>query len=323
MTSMANRSTDYRTLVARKIAAREPFALVRDEAGRFVFFPKPIYRDPAPAGGSYFRISPWDDGHKGFPDTDREEYLENLRGLMSWLGAEVPKTVFSRTRTGRIALESLADRVFGYFLHFPASLCFFYYTPETGYWFGATPEILLREDAPGRYSTMALAGTREATVNSPWDDKNIAEHRFVVDFIISALREAGAEVRSGEMTSLRYGTIEHLHTPIAVEAPSELFPLLGDSLNPTPALCGTPRDAARRLIDVFEPHSRGCYGGYIEFRDPVSGLRRAYVNLRCARMDLLGRWCAFAGGGIVESSVPEDEWEETVRKISPIVQALS
>ena len=43
MTSMANRSTDYRTLVARKIAAREPFALVRDEAGRFVFFPKPIY----------------------------------------------------------------------------------------------------------------------------------------------------------------------------------------------------------------------------------------------------------------------------------------
>ena len=39
-----------------------------------------------------------------------------------------------------------------------------------------------------------------------------------------------------------------------------------------------------------------------------------YVNLRCMRIES-GRICCFAGGGLLASSVLEDEWMETEKKL--------
>lgn len=316
--------TDLQDALQALLDCRESFAYIRRPDGReHLFNADEIAVDGVPDGKRAFKIRRWDDGHKGFPKTDKDAYLRSLSALIDQFDTDLRKVVISRTSCGRTSLATFAGKVIRYFERFPDALCFFYYTPETGFWLGATPELLLRSDSQGRLSTMALAGTRPVDSVGEWDAKNLAEHAFVVDFIADAFRRAGIEPLVGERTALAYAGIEHLHTPIEGSGTSDCFDRLVDYLSPTPALCGTPRDAARRMIDEVEAHSRGCYGGHIDFTFPGSDVREAYVNLRCARIDEDGNWCAFSGGGIVEGSVPEDEWDESTRKAAPIVDILN
>lgn len=322
MTFMPNLSSETWRRVSAYIAAGEPFAFVRRPDGTTHIFDNPLLADDVAPQGPYFRIAPWDDGADCYPPTSREDYAERLGALIAGLGTELRKVVFSRTTCGQLATDTIAEKARTYFECFPEALCFLYYTPCTGLWLGASPELLLKSECRGVFSTMALAGTRAVGSDAPWDDKNSEEHAYVVDFITSAFRTAGLEPETGMRSTLRFGKIEHLCTRISARGDDSLFRSLLDRLNPTPALCGTPRDAARQAISRFEAHKRGCYGGYIEFRMPQSEIREAYVNLRCAHIARNGRWCAFSGGGIVGDSVIDDEWLESERKAEVLVGIL-
>ncbi len=309
--------------IACRISAGRPFAFVRLPEGDRFFFENPTL-GPAPESGPYFRIKPWDNGEKGFGAVSRENYLASLRALLQEISPEMPKVVFSRTIQGHVELSQLASRAVELFDSFPDALAFMFFTPETGLWLGATPELLLADDGSGNLSTMALAGTRPAEKIGPWDDKNLREHTYVIDYIVDALRASGASgIEVSPTGTLHYGSIAHLHTPVSARIGSAAFSNILDTLSPTPALCGMPLEAARAAIDRHESHSRGCYGSYIEFRLPGSRARQAYVNLRCARVDADGVWTAFVGGGIVADSIPAEEWEETIRKSARIVDILA
>ncbi|MDE6310800.1 MAG: chorismate-binding protein [Muribaculaceae bacterium] len=308
--------------LADKIALGRAFAFVRMPGVGSCFFDNPVF-GPAPEVGPYFRISLWDKGEKGFRAVSRAEYLASLRELIKELSPDMPKVVFSRTIQGRIRSSELAPRITEFFDSFPEALAFVFYHPETGLWFGATPELLLADDGAGRLSTMALAGTRPSGTSGPWDDKNMREHAYVIDYIVEILSSAGATDLSVSSTrTMPYGPVEHLFTPISARIGKTDFSEIVAELSPTPALCGFPRDKARAAIARHESHSRGCYGSHFEFRMPGSDVRMAYVNLRCAHVDSMGLWTAFVGGGIVAGSVPEDEWEETSRKASRLVKIL-
>ncbi|MDE6278232.1 MAG: chorismate-binding protein [Muribaculaceae bacterium] len=327
---MPNRFTELRRelreRIAHCIASLRPFALVRipNSDPPFVFYEHPVC-GVAPTEGPYFRIVPWDDGERGFRATSSQEYMKSLRELLQCISPEMPKVVFSRIIEGTLDLAALPDKAFRFFDAFPDTLGFLYFTVETGFWLGATPELLLSDDGSGRLSTMALAGTRPAGSTGDWDEKNLREHAWVVDFIVDVLRGGGVEnLCVHPLATLPYGPVEHLCTRISASSTAEdAYSRIVEKLSPTPALCGTPRERARSAIERFEQHSRGCYGGYIDFRLPGTATRRAYANLRCARIAPDGHWTAFAGGGIVEGSEPETEWDETERKASRIVQILS
>jgi menaquinone-specific isochorismate synthase len=93
-----------------------------------------------------------------------------------------------------------------------------------------------------------------------------------------------------------------------------------EALHPTPAVCGQPREAARRWIREAEPAPRGWYAGAVGWvgldaaRFAV-GIRSAAVHGHTALV--------YAGAGLVPGSTAEGEWAETERKAAPLVTLLT
>ena len=115
----------------------------------------------------------------------------------------------------------------------------------------------------------------------------------------------------------------HLATPIRGElkdpAPSALD--LALRLYPTPAVCGTPSDAAEALITTAET-DRGFYGGAVGYTD-ANGDGEYMVAIRCAEVDAAGATArTWAGGGLVIDSDPQAELDETSAKLRTIMRAL-
>lgn len=259
--------------------------------------------------------------------TLRASYHDAFARVIPRLKAEGGKVVLSRHRSiltykfpQQVAEEffSLTDSTFRY-------LC---YTPETGVWLGSTPELLLESDGEkGEVRTMALAGTRPADDDTPWDGKNIYEQSIVTEFIAETLKAEGLQVETGELCERPFLNIKHLCTMITARGVTDV-PALMSELSPTPAVAGYPRDRAIDEINAFETHRRHCYGGYVGIR--TGGDYHAYVNLRCCFMapvafagEYFGWLCnLYAGGGIVAGSNEEDEWNETGAKTRGLARIL-
>lgn len=202
---------------------------------------------------------------------------------------------------------------------YPTSCIIAFYTPQSGLWVTATPELLMRTavtDDIIKLNTVALAGTRKAGTSEPWDNKNIVEQRIVEDYIAARLSGYGFAVDLSPTHTHNAGAIEHLCTPIdatlplkgnAVKFLSDLLP----TISPTPAVCGFPREKAYTLIAETEGFSRAYYGGWAGINDG-KGNMTLWVNLRCATV--ADRVYKFAGGGITLASDPDSEWLETRRK---------
>lgn len=254
---------------------------------------------------SHEDIEPW------LLSTDKARYLSDLAALIPRLRKRNGKTVISKVIAGQglhIDWTKVAER---YFDRFPDVFRYLYYTPFTGCWLGATPELILKVDfTTGGLSTMALAGTRSLSA-SPWDDKNIKEHEWVVRYISDSLVANGIHPVISRTETISYGKIEHLCTPINGDICDADPFLLLDSLSPTPALGGFPLKDAVDDISEIEVHPRRCYGGYIGIIGQEMFM--AYVNIRC--VNFIGdKWCVYSGGGITPDSDPECEWIETEEK---------
>ena len=252
--------------------------------------------------------------------TDRERYLRRVASLIEELKTTGGKTVIARTATGTLP-QSPANCFAALIEAMPLNFCHIYYTPSTDAWMGATPEVLL--DAFDRkYATMALAGTRPAGSNGPWDEKNMREQQMVTDFIVDNLRPLSANTEVSNKITLPSGKIEHICTRIKGSLRPEVsVNEVLDRLSPTPAVAGLPRDISLSRIDRIENFSRSCYSGYIAVVQGVTV--SAYVNLRCLQFTADGRYCIYAGGGITAQSDPQSEWNETTAKINSILSILT
>ena len=204
----------------------------------------------------------------------------------------------------------------------PNACVMVFYTPQSGLWITATPELLLRSSYnPDVLSieTMSLAGTRKADCKDPWDSKNIIEQSIVTEYITQVLKDENFNVRCSLPTTRIAGDIEHICTEIRGDkkSPDPVYDLsrLLSILSPTPALCGFPRDKAYRLISETESFSRSFYGGWAGINNG-NGSLSLWVNLRTAL--ICDKIFKFAGGGITIDSDPDSEWEETRRKVNQL-----
>lgn len=247
--------------------------------------------------------------------TGYNEYICALKEIIKSCSKREGKTVFSRVICGELDPEATWEDIFIELCDtHPDTFRFIFHSEQTGAWMGATPETLLDVDfSSGRFATMAFAGTRkQVDADTPWDQKNIRENRFVSEFLQERIKSFGLVPEVSEFETVRYGTeIEHLCQCIHGNLGNVPYPRIIDAINPTPALCGTPKEAAIVDIERFERHNRGCYGGYVGLASPHK--LRTFATLRCCHFsgnDL----CIYAGGGITSDSVPEKEWHETEAK---------
>jgi isochorismate synthase len=197
---------------------------------------------------------------------------------------------------------------------------------------GATPELLLRRDG-GVVTSMPLAGSATRSIDPAEDHaaaaglltstKERREHALVVEAVIDTLAPHCRELTiDREPRLVSTATIWHLATAVRgvlrPDPPGALA--LAAELHPTPAVCGTPRTAALRLIDELETEPRGLYAGMVGWVDGRGDGEWA-VTLRCA---VLGDGWArlYAGAGIVEGSDPSAEVAETEAKFRTLLDAL-
>ena len=242
--------------------------------------------------------------------TDRQWYIEHTGHVISDLSREGGKAVLSRIICGPSADIDWIETVERYFGAYKSTFRYIYYTPQTGAWVGASPEILLsRKEGSDSIATMALAGTRSVEIGE-WDAKNSEEHNYVVNYIVDVLRHLGISPEVCDAENVRFGSIEHLCHRINADYSGNMIDV-ANALSPTPALAGLPLVRAMEHISYAEPHKRHCYGGYVGCRNFEGEF--IYVNLRCVHFSV-ERFCIYAGGGITGKSSPEMEWLETEAK---------
>lgn len=196
---------------------------------------------------------------------------------------------------------------------------------------GASPELLVRrsglevESSPmaGTAPRGATASDDDAAVDAlQHSDKNAREHQVVVDAVRDALAPHCQTLHVPDQPDVvRLPTVSHLVTNVRGTLHSSVSALdLARALHPTPAVNGTPSDAARDLISRVEQFDRGTYGGPTGWVD-ANGDGAFAVALRCARIDDTTAHL-FAGAGIVAGSDPHLEWAETQAKLEPMLRAL-
>jgi menaquinone-specific isochorismate synthase len=204
---------------------------------------------------------------------------------------------------------------------------------------GATPEMLIRL-LNGQAQARVLAGTLdrreavngsaagEATIDDArreflGSEKQVHEHRLAIDSLVSQLAPFAPElVHDSEPFVLELPNVWHLASDVSVTVagtPSVLD--LAESVHPTAAVCGTPREVASLLIKELEHMERGHYAGPVGWVD-AAGNGEFGIALR-------GTWLTgettarvFGGCGIVEGSVPEAELLESWAKMRPVLDAF-
>ncbi|MCQ2207963.1 MAG: chorismate-binding protein [Paludibacteraceae bacterium] len=194
--------------------------------------------------------------------------------------------------------------------------------PGIGLWMCATPELLLSRDGQD-LQTIALAGTRSLCVDgTPWDEKNKEEQQIVERYVVNTLQPYCTSINVTPVTTTKAGHLEHLLTRIGMKMPVEQkADALLQSLHPTPAVCGTPKDNSYNEIAEQEGYDREFYSGYLGHITDATHFA-LYVNLRCMKLTATGA-TLYAGGGITADSVPVTEWEETKMKIETLKRFLT
>jgi menaquinone-specific isochorismate synthase len=192
--------------------------------------------------------------------------------------------------------------------------------------FGASPEKFLSV-RDNNIEIDALAGSapgNSADVESELlNEKNIKEHKYVIDFIGQATSEYAHDLRvdtSPQIKKLK--NVQHLYTKINAKLNEDRNVLsLIDSMFPTPAVCGLPKQIARETINEIEKFDRGLFSGLVGWIDINFNCEFA-VAIRSA-LYKKGELHLYAGAGIVEESIPEEEFIETEMKFNTILKLFN
>ncbi|PRC94283.1 anthranilate synthase component I family protein [Solimicrobium silvestre] len=190
---------------------------------------------------------------------------------------------------------------------------------------GASPEMLVQRQT-NTMTSRPMAGTRrrgadasadlQLTQELLADPKEIAEHMMLLDLARNDLGRV-AEVGSVQVKNILsveyFSHVMHIVSTVTGLAPSQLSGLeVFKSTFPAGTLSGASKIRALEVIAQLEPHARGIYGGAIGCMDWHGGVDLA-IAIRTGVLQA-GILQVQAGAGVVQDSVAEREWQETIEK---------
>ena len=201
---------------------------------------------------------------------------------------------------------------------------------------GATPELLVRLSKT-LVTSRVLAGTIRRSGDEERDlalaaslaksSKDLEEHEYAVRSVADALAPYASSTNVPESPYvLHLPNVMHLATDVTGvinESPAnvDIFTLIS-ALHPSAAVCGTPTEKAKELIQEYEFLNRGRYAGPIGWVD-ARGDGEIGIALRCGQLsDDHKTIRLYAGCGIVAGSDPIQELAESQSKLLPVRSAL-
>jgi anthranilate synthase component I len=199
---------------------------------------------------------------------------------------------------------------------------------------GASPEIHVRcEDR--RVEIRPIAGTRRRGT-SPEEDKKLeaelladpkerAEHVMLVDLARNDLgRVCGfGSVRVRDLMIIeRYSHVMHIVSQVEGQLSGDrtTYDLMRATF-PAGTLSGAPKIRAMQIISELEHTARGPYGGCVGYFS-FNGNLDCCITIRTALIRD-GKAHVQAGGGWVNDSTPEGEFQETVNKAKGMLKAVA
>ena len=199
---------------------------------------------------------------------------------------------------------------------------------------GASPEIHVRCEnrkveirpiagtrARGRTPEQDLANEKDLLA----DPKERAEHVMLVDLArndLGRVCDFGSVQVKELMAVERYSHVMHIVSQVEGRLAADKTPYdLMRATFPAGTLTGAPKVRAMQIISELEQATRGPYGGCV-------GYFSFYGNLDCCitiRTALLKDGIAYvqAGGGWVNDSDPEAEFQETINKSKAMLKAVA
>jgi anthranilate synthase component I len=199
---------------------------------------------------------------------------------------------------------------------------------------GSSPEIHVRCEE-GLAEIRPIAGTRprgkteaeDQTLAKELlaDEKERAEHLMLVDL---ARNDLGRVSKYESVTVPRFMTVEqyshvmHIVSQVTgrVKEGQTAFDLMRATF-PAGTLSGAPKIRAMQIISELEKKERGAYGGALGYF-AFNGNLDTCIIIRTLVLKG-GRAYVQAGAGVVDDSIPEKEYEETVNKARALVKAVA
>jgi anthranilate synthase component 1 len=198
---------------------------------------------------------------------------------------------------------------------------------------GSSPELLvkLKDDD---IETCPIAGTRPRGEDKEADDvfadellhdeKEKAEHLMLLDLArndIGKLSEFGSVKVTHFMEVQRYSHVMHIVSNVVgkLQEKYDMFDVLISSL-PAGTVSGAPKVRAMEIIDELENKKRGVYAGCIGYFG-FNGNMDMCITIRTVIFKD-NKATIQAGAGIVADSIPEQEFEETLRKAEALLEAF-
>jgi para-aminobenzoate synthetase component 1 len=190
-----------------------------------------------------------------------------------------------------------------------------------------SPELFLRTDAGGRIEARPMKGTAPRDADPVRDAelaeelrasaKGQAENLMIVDLLrndISRVARVGS-VKVPELFAVEhYATLHQMVSRVVgqlVEPPSMAGVMT--ALFPCGSITGAPKIRAIQIIHEVEPHAREAYCGAIGWMAP-DGAASFSVAIRTLSVFEGGRIVLNVGGGVVQDSTTQGEWEEALWK---------
>ena len=243
------------------------------------------------------------------------------------IAKRMEKVVPARSKIYQVSLEqesrlkkNLLEIIFSSYS--PGTFPFFLKWRESVF-FGISPELLFKRSEDTLY-VPAIAGTRKIPADEMaareiangllQDEKELHEHKLVVDGILQSLAGIGisAKAATTEPQPLFLRGLVHLKTEIYAKHGGASSERIIHALHPTPAVSGYPKERSKDFLAAHEPIDRGLFAAPLLFSQEKE--EYCIVGIRSALLSR-GKLMFMAGAGFVKGSTPEGEWNETERKM--------
>jgi anthranilate synthase component I len=199
---------------------------------------------------------------------------------------------------------------------------------------GASPEIHVRCEE-GKVEIRPIAGTRRRG-QTPGEDlalekdlladpKERAEHVMLVDLArndLGRVCDFGSVHVKDLMIIERYSHVMHIVSQVEGKLSASKTPYdLMRATFPAGTLSGAPKIRAMQIISELEQTTRGPYGGCVGYFS-FNGNLDCCITIRTALLKD-GKAYVQAGGGWVNDSTPEAEYQETLNKAKAMIKAIA
>ncbi|MDD5229362.1 MAG: aminodeoxychorismate synthase component I, partial [Methylococcales bacterium] len=202
------------------------------------------------------------------------------------------------------------------------------------------PDVKILSSSPERFlkltgqivETKPIKGTRPRKSDVLENDAQIldlktspkdrAENVMIVDLLRNDISKVCHKVRVPKLFEIEsYSTVHHLVSTVTGELAANHHALdLLQHCFPGGSITGAPKIRAMEIIEELEPNRRGVYCGaigYISFNGNMD--TNIAIRTLVQSHDTIRFW---AGGGIVNDSKVEDEYQESFDKAAAMFQVL-